>query len=368
MISFSVVSFLPVFRIGNVPGSLFLMVPLACWLLFELIIARKNLDKTEWIYILYVLTGIPALLLGILAVGLSSLYVFVYSLVVLLVSLSLTFTKVDLKTVYWVLFVTLALITGLGWVFRLGLLDPSLIFESAESSELLIGYWGIRYSPSTRNADYFYPLLAALLVNLLFRRSLIKNFLTLIFLVTVVLSLSRAGLISSVLIALVLWSKQGAVKGAVNIILPLTLVVAIGFYTEIISANTFETINDIFQSISQGGSKFSNEDRKEIWICTIKEIVRFPFGTGINNFHIPGLKTASAENAFLTIFLERGWIPGLLFFCVLIRLVIIDKFWNSMSGLAMVVTLIYLMFNYELNNLSMSAMFGVILTLRKGDE
>ena len=368
MICFAVVSFLPVFRFGTVPGALFLMVPVACWLLYELLFGRKKLDRIEWTYVLYVLTSIPSLLLGIFAVGLSSLYVFVYSLVVLLVSLSLTFTKVDLKTVYWALFVALVLITGLGWVFRLGLLDPSIIFESAESSEWLLGYWGIRYSPSTRNADYFYPLLAALLVNILFSRSLIKNFLTLVFLVTVILSLSRAGLISSMLIAIVLWKKQGAVKGALNIILPLTLVVAIGLYTEIISANTFETINDVFQSISQGGSKFSNDDRKEIWIRTLKEIIRSPFGTGIDNFYIPGLKTASAENAILTILLERGWIPGVLFLSVLIKMVMIDKFWKSMSVLSMMVTLIYLMFNYELNNLSMSAMFGVILTFRKWNE
>ena len=125
------------------------------------------MDKFEITYFLYVITSIPSLLLGLFEVGLSSFYVFVYSSVVIIVSLAMSFSKVRLKIILWLLFVVLTILTILGWVFRIGILDPSIVFEAAESSELLVGYWGIRYSPSTRNADYFYPLFAVLLIYLL---------------------------------------------------------------------------------------------------------------------------------------------------------------------------------------------------------
>ena len=365
MIGLSVVSFLPIFRLGMVPVGLLLIFPIACWLLFDILANHRSLDKFEITYFLYVITSIPSLLLGLFEVGLSSFYVFVYSSVVIIVSLAMSFSKVRLKIILWLLFVVLTILTILGWVFRIGILDPSIVFEAAESSELLVGYWGIRYSPSTRNADYFYPLFAVLLANILITKTTVRNFVTLIFLGTVVLSLSRAGLISSILIGIVFWKEQGVIRGFINIVLPLLFVVFLGIKAEIIGPETLDVIVDIFNSILEVGSRFSNNDRKEILFYTLREIVLHPFGTGIDNFHLPGLNTASAENAFFTVLLERGWVSGFLFMSVLLRMISIEKIWKSKVALTMMITAIYLTFNYELNNLSMSVMLGVIFSMRK---
>ena len=115
----------------------------------------------------------------------------------------------------------------------------------------------------------------------------------------------------------------------------------------------------------KGGLDFQINDRKEILFYTLREIVLHPFGTGIDNFHLPGLNTASAENAFFTVLLERGWVSGFLFMSVLLRMISIEKIWKSKVALTMMITAIYLTFNYELNNLSMSVMLGVIFSMRK---
>lgn len=364
----SLMSFMPILRIENVPGALFLILPLALWVVFDLLLNRSTLNKFEMTYMLYLVASIPSLFLGVFRVGLISVYIYVYSVIAIIFSIALSRLVVKVRYIYIGSFIVLLGLTMLGWVFRLGIIEPNSIFDSATSSEWMLGYWGIRYAASTRNADYFYPLLAAVLANRLFAGRLVKNFVIIFLLATVVLSLSRAGLISAALILLVLGYNQGLIRSFWAITLPLICLVIIGVYYGYLGPETLEIVGEIVESISKGGSKFSNADRITILARTCEEIGHYPFGVGIGNFNLPGLNTASAENAFFTIFLERGWLAGIFFASLLYQMATFKRFWRSSSALTMIVTVIYLSFNYELNNLSMSAMLGLILANRNFNE
>ena len=50
----------------------------------------------------------------------------------------------------------MVLVTTIGWLLRLEIIPVDTFFDVIDS-EFDIGYWGLRYTDSTRNNDYLYP-------------------------------------------------------------------------------------------------------------------------------------------------------------------------------------------------------------------
>ena len=67
----------------------------------------------------------------------------------------------------------------------------NIIFPDARQSEVDLGYWGIRYMESSRNADYIYPLVGSILCFKLVKNDILKKVFILFFLITAVYSKSR---------------------------------------------------------------------------------------------------------------------------------------------------------------------------------
>jgi hypothetical protein len=83
-----------------------------------------------------------------------------------------------------------------------------------------------------------------------------------------------------------------------------------------------------------------------------------PFGAGIDNFNLKGFDTKSAENAYLTILLERGLFPFIFFMLFIYMCLASSLTHNNNSYIWVITLLLYFLFNYELNNI-----FGNFLLL-----
>jgi hypothetical protein len=259
---------------------------------------------------------------------------------------------------------SLIAITIIGWLIRLNYINP--IVSDFENRELLLGYWGIRYTPSSRNADYLYPLFA-LAILIYFYKNYNKIIIliliyTLIF--TLIMSLSRAAIIISIYIILYIIKndKRNLKNKIINIIIIILIIIFI------LNSLGFENIYIIIKSIFYSkdfNQKFSNQERLSIIVDTLKYAIIHPLGVGLDcfNYIFNGSKGSnSAENAFLTILIERGWI-GFIIFILIIAELIKNSFKNYQTNFNKIILpplIIFLTFNYELNNIFANMIFLIL--------
>ena len=251
-------------------------------------------------------------------------------------------------------------VTLIGWLIFLRLIPIDSFFE-ASGAELDLGYFGIRYMSSTRNSDYLYPLIGLAISLYFFLATKRKIYISLFiyFNLGLIISSSRGAIIISVL-SLILIFRQNKTK--ITLLLPLIISVILIFLNRevIISAldnKYYAIINSMF-SIRSSDVKFSNDERIDIVYDSIVTAIQYPFGVGIDNYssvyaNRVGVRISnSAENAYLTYLVERGWL-AFLFFSAFVASTLKKAYsysdLNLNKFLALFIAL-YFVFNYELNN------------------
>ena len=157
-------------------------------------------------------------------------------------------------------------------------------------------------------------------------------------------------------------------KQASFIIIGITIVI---FFNQIVDQIN-EIWGNIFLSIfgitkeTHTGSNFSNASRKDIYLNAITYIVMNPIGYGIQNYRIiSDIGGGSAENAYLTVFVERGWLAGLFFIKFLIYKWI--AVWrneyreNKLNFYLIPAVSVYFLFNYEFTAFMCIILFYLIM-------
>jgi hypothetical protein len=181
-------------------------------------------------------------------------------------------------------------------------------------------------------------------------------------------SFSRAALIISFL-SIFLLIKSSSTKLRFGVVLISLLIIIIN-YNFII--NEYETkFKFIAASVFQTKNlenQFSNEER----LIVIKEALEFalinPLGSGICNYNTiydknyRGRVSNSAENAYLTILVERGWL-AFLFLIYFLFISLKRSYLNkeiSLNKFLLPFLFIYFLFNYELNNIFGTFIFYLV--------
>mgnify|MGYP006142963851 CR=1 FL=1 len=353
-------NFVPLFSMGSLP-----LFHVAIFLLSVIGLLRKRFlmpnSKVIIFYSVYVLSSFWTL---IFYADLDSYKVLFYSIIPILILsgyrdlLSRRAFDFFLKYLSFSIF----LIVSIGWLIRLDQIDANFLFEGVLNSQIQMGYWGIRYLESTRNADYLYPLLG-LVISLYWINSKKFNFIYFVlagfFIFTLIASLSRGAFIITLLAVLILTIKV-QLNRLLFFIFILLLYIFINFnaVNEFLSVTYIEVIRSI--SLDSVDSKYSNFDRYHLIMDSISASIVNPLGLGIGNFNsmyadissISNEQQNSAENAFLTILIERGWfafIAFVLMWIYLFRNSLRNK--SSFNVFAIPLFLVYFLVNYELDNI-----------------
>lgn len=231
--------------------------------------------------------------------------------------------------------------------------------------EHAIGYWGIRYLPATRNSDVLYPL--ALSTLSLFGLNRYKGFAKLLcaslFILgasAVALSLARGGWLA------LAWAGLIMSRGGKRIVISLSVLslIYIGFslYAGDLIVNLLVDRFSTFGGLDD--SSVSNLDRLILISDSVKSIFLYPFGVGFGNMGWVvsrfGVPLWNSENGWLTVAVEGGWASLIVLMSLtgsLIRKAIRAPY--SLGGLLTSSTLVYLIFNYELNSAFMWALLSV---------
>jgi O-antigen ligase len=256
-------------------------------------------------------------------------------------------------------------------------------------AEHQIGYWGIRYMPSTRNSDVLYPMLGCISAFSLTRDSkagvkqMLLTALALGCAAAVVLSYSRGAWLA-LGVGLFFLHRQSEGQGVryrwvgfASVCLGVALAVA---FVQSKGPSSIETLQARFMSILEGTSDrgYSNAGRLLLYEETLKGVVLQPWGVGIENFGSlfqgtefgQQYKVGNAENAYLNIAGEGG-VLGVLFFVALLRRLWISlqadqssgALWSlrAASGRSLMATiLVYFLFNDELNSVLVWSVLGIV--------
>ena len=367
-------SFVPQLYVFGVP--LFQVVLVFAFTMFLIVSGGvySSKDQPYRDYCLYLLLSVPAIIYGAFTLGGTSILISFYSIVPLLLYMVLhnRLGLADYHVLLSSVLISVAAITILGWVIRLNLIPRNAFFDVMEP-EFNLGYWGIRYTQSTRNADYLYPLVGLGLSAYFYRLGSIRflgAMLMITFGVTLLASQSRGAIIAVVLFMTIFYFRS---KGYHRIIL-YGLVVALALlFSSAILGQYSETYSRIIGSIFSFGSidgSFSNSERLMILIASLESALINPVGWGVGNFmgaiefwdekHI---FIGSAENAFVTILVERGWgaftFLGLFFFHLIMGAS--RRKWPSISTYLLPLLVIYFCFNYELNGIFANFLLLLVL-------
>lgn len=339
---------------------------------FELII-----DNVSLYGFYFVVFSIPAYLLSIYSFSSIESTTFFY-----FVMFFCTYTFMDkrLKESWFFMLlkcilISTVLITLLGWLIRLGFLRYDFFVDYALESEHMLGYWGIRYAQSTRNADYLYPLVGLAISLFFYTRFKFFNYILLFafFNVTLLASLSRGAMIISFFSFLLMFlslDKRGKRFFLIFIFVCLlsNYKIISTLYNEIFSS----ILNSIF-SLTSTESKYSNSERLIMTMQALQAATINPIGYGIDNyssiykiFGFEGQIKNTAENAFLTILVERGWLSFLSIIFILIS-AFLSSFRHFKSERITTLNLfvcpfllIYMSFNYEFNSIFLNYIFFII--------
>lgn len=370
---FAGLNFLPQFKISEIP--IFQALLIITILIAVIGYGLKKMPKFVEIkyYLWYLLTSIPALFIGLVYEAENVMLVYFYTALPFLLFLT-TFDKINKEFFHKLLGVlcfSLVFITILGWLLRLSILPLNTFFDVIDS-EFDIGYWGIRYTDSTRNNDYLYPLVGLSISMYFFvlkKYKSINLLLIFFFIISLISSLSRAALIISVL-SIIHLIRTSTKQLRIGVVFVLFILVSFNF-TYIVNEynNKFDLIvNSIFKT-KDIDSRFSNGVRLTIIKDAFESSAVNPLGYGINNYssiyeskfrdHVSN----SSENAYLTILVERGWLAFIFFMAYLFKS-LKKSLLNGGVNLNMFLLpflFIYFLFNYELNNVFGTFVFYLVL-------
>ena len=332
-------------------------------------------DSVSLMAMSFVLFSIPSYLLSVYfnstLISLPFFYFVIFYTILLLNNKNLDEDFVVLLFKY-VLF-SAFLITLYGWLIRFSFVGDGSYDDEAKTAELMLGYWGIRYDPSTRNSDFLYSLLGSAIAISLYMKTkkLGYSMLIVFFNITMIMSYSRAALIIALLSFLVMFLLIGKRSKLLSLII---LVVLIAFNYEFLKPY-YDIISTNFVSIfSLADTNYSNAERIEIASLALYAAILNPIGYGLENYKIiydifgsELSAKSSGENAFLTVLVERGW--GAL---ISIVLLLVFAFKNAfkvykkygISDFNLIICpflLVYMMFNYELNGIYLNYIFFLIL-------
>lgn len=233
--------------------------------------------------------------------------------------------------------------------------------SGGEPSEHLLGYWGIKYLPATRNGDALYPLIG-LALALSYRR-LVTLPLAVMFGTAIILSGSRgAWLVMAVLLLVSARSMRTALlAGTAAIAMPL-LVVSVW-------PDLRDALLDRAATIASADDTASNQERLELLQAASAAFPENTLGAGVGNFgQAVGYRALSsdvlnhAENTLATVAIEQGLL-GLLVYLVLYVGLTRNVFAPTRSfALLAAVALAHSVLNYELNSWFYWAVVGLGLS------
>ena len=333
---------------------------------------NKNSFNTKD-YFYFIVFSVPGLFIGLSYEQFDASYFFAYTLFPLLLYRELPLKQIDAKCFFLCGQVSLVMSITLGWLVYLGILPNNYIYIDVMESEYELGYWGISYLPSTRNHDYLYVFSCACLSLTLLKyklSSFLKFFEMILFflcLITLLLTLSRGAMIIAAWLFYMFYRDSSArMRRCTLILLILIFVFSFGYLMQ----NYYSTMKSVFLSIfglektNSYGGVYSNDSRKRIYLNAIIYILSNPFGYGIQNYGIMSNGYGSAENAYLTLLVERGWLAGIFFIRWLWRSFkesTRGTLTNSLSSCL----LIYFLFNYEFMSYTNIFLFFIILASHK---
>lgn len=372
MMIFAGFNFLPQFRLIGIPYFQLLIVFCILIGLFFLKIKTDFAIAEIKYYSWCLLASIPAFFIGLLLEIENSFLVYLYALFPYLLFIA-TIDLID-KYLYHkllaILLISMVLVTTIGWLLRLEIIPVDTFFDVIDS-EFDVGYWGLRYTDSTRNNDYLYPLIGlpiSMYFYVLKKYKILNITLIFFFIITLISSLSRAALIISCL-SIVQLIRLSTTQLRAGVIVVLFLVVSFNFN---FIMNEYDAkynliINSIFK-LKDTDSNFSNEARLIIIEDALESSITNPFGYGLCNYssiyegnyreHISN----SSENAYLTILVERGWLAFIFFINFLYysfkTSVKSDEI--NLNKFLIPFLLIYFLFNYELNNVFGNFIFYLV--------
>lgn len=262
-------------------------------------------------------------------------------------------------------------ISVFGWLVLFNVIDRDFVTDLTNEGEFAIGYWGIRYETSTRNADYLYPLLGLCISSYQYLKkpSLFYIVLIIFFSFTLLASQSRGAiLITALLLGFVLFQKNSKSLFAILASIGFLVVWYVEVNFELISLYTDILISFFDTNTTRN---YSNSERIYIYAESIKAGFEYPFGVGLDNFKSSMYNTLtpqtnSGENAYLTIFVERGLL-GLISFLFFMIITTIETFRSSLNlnTLLLPAMWLYLFFNYELNTIFANFILLIILLTNK---
>jgi hypothetical protein len=354
----SATNFIAFFKIGGLSYfHIMLFIFSTLTLLFYRRIRLLNLNglRSYWLYILF---SIIPMLVGLFSSKDNVIIVIAYSLLPLFLFVIYS-NNVCLKK-FQVLLALLGLsvffVVTLGWLLRVEILPLDFLFMEARADQFELGYWGIRYTAATRNSDYIYPMIGLVISYYFIRQGnkiIINEFLSIIYILTMFASLSRAAILIG-FFSMLFYHRR----------LFIYFFIAVALYISFGLINLFDIYAPIVYSVLdiklESSGTFSNGERLGIISDALSASIENPFGYGIDNYNSIGYNSIgrisnTAENAYLTILVERGWFA--IFFFVS------SLFWmykaslnnrTSFNYVLLPILAFYLLFNYEINGIFLS--------------
>jgi len=356
-------NFIPNLRFYNIPFYHFsIFIFILSILFFSKINLKLKVYNFEVYYKLFIIFSIPSLIISVILNKENAILVFFYNITPIIIY---NFYKNNLSIEQYYKFAFLLLISVfiiviIGWLIRLNLI-PINVFYDVKIKEYLLGYWGIKYQTSTRNHDTIYPIVGLAYSFLFYKQA--KNkiylFLCLFFMITLIASLSRGALIITIIFTFILTYKELKLR---NFLFFLFLLFSFYIFYNLSNYIYWDVIFDNFLSIFETkneNSRFSNEDRLLIAKKAIESSLFNPIGYGIENYssiyETNINKSYTAENVFLTILVERGWLAFIFYFRYIYSILNLNKL--NHYNLINYFLCIFLLFNYEINNLFINMLF-----------
>lgn len=261
-----------------------------------------------------------------------------------------------------------------------------VFLEGGTQAEHLLGYWGIRYTSATRNSDVLYPLVAAILSAGLIgntssqRTRAILTITASLSITAVVLTQSRSGWIALLVAAVSMYwttfrplhSKKGGIVWALlAIVVPLVIVASLPTQYSDLLLSRAKTILGAEQEVGET----SNVERIERYTSVVTVMANNPLGIGVGNFSCAigeiDREVKHAENAYLTLTMEGGWVAGVSFALILLylyqRLRRLAQNCHASGGQVggisttlLVALAAYFLFNDEVNSLFVWSLLSVV--------
>lgn len=333
-------------------------------------------SRVDVFYLLFLVTSLPALFLGISYGRSDAIYFYLYTVLPFFLLHETYFVRLDFRRCLILAEISLLIVIFIGWGIRLEYFPMTFLTSEVLESEFKLGYWGLQYTESTRNHDYMYVFTCASIALYLKNRCanyLFKAIQIVIFFlceITLLSTLSRCAMLLSLLFLPVFYVTSDKRERTV---FHIPIVILIIYLLPSIIEEYDTTYRIIFNSIfddsiqNEYGNSFSNQDRSKIYSHTIRNIFANPVGYGIQNFTATNTwRGGSAENAYLTVFAERGWLAGV-FFILFIVYSFVKRSWRATFSSERLNTYLlpplcfYFMFNYEFVSYSNVFLFYLIL-------